>query len=181
MSKEHYKTPRVELKVEVRDREGRLVGVRSKESDLILNNFKEMLAGIWAPRTSVGVTRALVHDGGAAVDVNMLLTSPLFNTGAESGAVIGVGTSTVAPTRDDYKLGAPVKGGTPTLTVGADYVSWAISLVLDAAADIAEAGMSCVYCRADNILSWFLMFRDTFTPISVPAGGTISVTYTLTL
>jgi len=181
MSKEHYKTPRVELKVEVRDREGRPVGVRSKESDLILNNFKEMLAGIWAPRTSVGATRTLVDNGGVATDVNLLLTSPLFNTGAESGATIGVGTSTVAPTRDDYKYGAPVKGGTPTLTVGADYVSWAISLVLDAAADIAEAGMNCVYCRADGTLAWFLMFRDTFTPISVPAGGTISVTYTLTL
>jgi len=90
----------------------------------------------------------------------------------------------VAPTRNDYKLGAGVKAGAPTRTIGTDYISWAASFTLDTAADIAEAGMRIMLQLWSGTavgFERFMLFRDTFTPVSVPAGGTISVTYTLKL
>jgi len=188
------------VKVEVRDKRGKLIGIREKEADLILDNFRDLLAEVLYPRgvIAAGSARyaALVDAAGTARSVAVF--SALYIASGEAlnfvgvnnadialGSIIQIGTSTVAPTRGDYKIVASVKYGTPTQTVGADYISWAVSLVLDAAADIAEAGMF-LECIVDGfgaapVKKWVMMFRDTFTPISVPAGGTISITYTLTL
>jgi len=204
---------KIKLKVEVRDKHGKLIETREKEGDLILDNFKEILAVLLSPYflwsdviglniTGVEEYASLVDIGGTArsvpimgvrtvgtsddVTINFLGASGYdLIYGEAFGVLIEIGTSTVSPTRGDYKLGAKVKMGTPTQTVGADYISWAVSLVLDAAADIAEAGLTLTCLReavgAGVARHTFMLFRDTFTPISVPAGGTISVTYTLTL
>jgi len=213
MSRAGSKLFRVELEVKAYDREGRLIAERRRETDLILDNFKEILAAMltphysWSAVTGGGVKAAevlapLVDTGGTARDtaihgvytvgtansvpINILAVSGYNSIGAgDFGVRIEIGTSTVAPSRSDYKLGAKVAEGTPTKTVGVDYISWAVSIVLETAADIAEAGL---YLRANlspTGAPWYiggvLLFRDTFTPISVPAGGTISVTYKLTL
>jgi len=204
---------KVQLKIKVKDRKGRVIAVREEESDLILDNFRDILAGLLLPEFSwteavgagvvafdkgvglvdiEGTTRAPRTYGGITVgaydDQGVSFTALAGNDylGAGSmGVRIRIGTSTVAPTRADYKLGSEVASGIPTQTVGADYISWAVSIVLEAAADIAEAGLSilCNYSPplGAKALGHFLLFRDTFTPISVPAGGTISITYTLTL
>jgi len=204
---------KVKLKIEVKDREGRLVELREKESDLILDNFRDVLAALLLPEfewSSIigtaltafakyaglvdlgGVARNVPVWGGYTVDgydnrsINLSGLAGYDGLPAGSGGVrIRIGTSTVAPARNDYKLGAEVANGVPTQTVGADYISWAVSIVLAAAADIAEAGLSirCNYAAvgATSAFGHFLLFRDTFTAISVPAGGTISVTYTITL
>jgi len=204
---------RIHLRLEVKDRHGKLVGVREEENDLILDNFKEVLAAMLTPYyewslvsgaevKGAEVLAALVDTGGTARNtaihgvytvgttnsrpINILGVSGYNTIGAGGfGVKIVIGTSTVTPSRSDYKLGAQVAEGTPSKTVGVDYIGWAVSIVLETAADIAEAGL---YLRA-NLSStgapWYignaLLFRDTFTPISVPAGGTISITYKLTL
>jgi len=191
---------RINLRVEVRDKDGKLVDIRRKESDLILDNFRDVLAVLLRPFENLpyGVTRAagLVSVEGSAFNIPIWSNEDnppgqgLTFTGASreplwgGGVWIVIGTSTVTPSRGDYKLGAFVARAEPSQTIGADYVSWAASFVLETAADIAEAGLSCNFQSAFlATTSWpeFLLFRDTFTPISVPAGGTISVTYTLTL
>jgi len=190
----------VELRVEVRDREGRVVGVRRCRSDLILDNFRDFLAGVLIPFESLpyGAARyaSIVDTGGVARNTPIWANDEnpsgqgLTFTGASRspswpiGVTLAVGTSTTAPTRGDYKLGAEVAYGVPTVTVGADYISWAVSIVLETAADIAEASLRCVFQHAflaTTSYSSVQLFRDTFTAISVPAGGTISVTYTLSL
>jgi len=204
---------KVKLKIEARDRKGKVIAVREKDSDLILDNFRDIIAAMltpyfsWGAVTGVDITAkevyaSLVDTGGTArntpiigvrtigtgdrISITFLGLAGYDDIVADSwGVRIRIGTSTVAPTRGDYKLGAQVALGTPTRTVGADYISWAVSIVLEAAADIAEAGM-CLRCNVASVGSLhgsteILLFRDTFTPISVPAGGTISVTYTLTL
>jgi len=204
---------KVKLKIEVRDREGRLVGLREEVGDLILDNFRDILAALFTPDFSwgdgVGIGTiafekyaSLVDLGGAARSVPTWggvnigtgdsrsisftgLAGYDLVAGGAAGITIRIGTSTVSPTRADYRLGAEVAYGVPTQTVGVDYISWAVSIVLEAAADIAEAGLSmgCNYAAVGGayVLYPFLLFRDTFTPISVPAGGTISVTYTISL
>jgi len=191
---------RVNLKVEVRDKHGKLVDVREKESDLILDNFKDLLAVIMNPYVEIiggeRINASLVNTGGGVANLAVICNIAVAAgqghtyicadnaTEFRYGMRIGIGTSTVSPTRGDYTLGAWVATGTPTQTVGADYISWAVSIVLEAAADIAEAGLVATFnigfATTPDYFS-FLLFRDTFTPISVPAGGTISVTYTLSL
>jgi len=204
---------KVQLRIEVRDERGRLIAKRQKESDLILDNFRDILAALFIPEFSwAEVTTfrakayekyaALVDMGGTARStpvwggytpytdqdrsIHLAGIAGYSHLPAGSGGVrIRIGTSTVSPSRSDYKLGAEVASGVPTQTVGADYISWAVSIVLATAADIAEAGMSirCNYSAVGTVVAFtnFLIFRDTFTAISVPAGGTISITYTLTL
>jgi len=204
---------RVNLRIEVRDRHGRIIEVREKESDLILDNFRDLLAAIflpefeWSKITAAWATAyekyaALVDLGGVARSVPTYGGRTFASNGNWSinfsgiggynlidagrmGVRIRIGTSTIAPSRGDYKLGAEVANGVPTQTIGADYISWAISLVLAEAVDVSEAGMSirCNYASVGSARAFaeFLLFRDTFTTVSVPAGGTLSVTYTLTL
>jgi len=200
MSRSGSKLLRVELEVKVYDRKGRLIAERRKEGDLILNNFKDMLAGVLNPFEELasgdarkaylvnltGTTYDLAIWGNATVEAGdgFSFTSADVSPTWPIGVRIRIGTSTVAPTRNDYKLGAEVAYATPTRTVGADYISLSASITLVTAADIAEAGLSSFYQRyLDVPAEWyeFLLFRDTFTPISVPAGGTISITYKVTL
>jgi len=173
---------RVELVVEVRDKSGKLVGRRCKSGDLILNNFKNFIATVLYPLTSDLQKASMVSADGVAQTPHILVAAYYFGRYGPTGVQIAVGTGTTAPARDNYKLEAEVKRGTPSQTVGADYISWAVALILDVAATIAEAGLLTQwYCQDIGTLKWFLNFRDTFTPIDVPAGGTISVTYKLTL
>jgi len=204
---------KAQLKIEVRDKEGKLVAVRKKEIDLILDNFRDILAALLTPQfdfsdiTSPAVVGAAKYAGivdleGTARDVPTHAIATVGTTDnvgmtitclsgydyvikGSIGVTILIGTSTAAPTRGDYKLGAQVAWGIPTQTVGADYISWAVSIVLETAADIAEAGLSIfanvVAPLTTRVMKAILLFRDTFTAVSVPAGGTISVTYTLTL
>jgi len=200
MGKRMSRAVEVQLKIEVRDKEGKLIEVREKESDLILNNFRNMLAVLLRPFENLasgvarfadlvdltGTGRSIAIWGNAAVEAGdgFSFTSADVSPSWPTGVRIRIGTSTVAPARTDYKLGAEVAYATPSQTVGADYISLSASITLTAAADIAEAGLSSFYqLWLDVAAEWyeFLLFRDTFTPISVPAGGTISVTYTITL
>jgi len=200
MSRRRSKLLRVELEVKVYDGKGKLMAEGRKEGDLILDNFKWMLSQLLRAyeEIAVGVARevALVALGGTSFSVpiwanrtigvgyGLNFTGCHLDPDWPIGVRIRVGTSTVSPTRGDYKLGSEVAYGTPTITVGADYISWAVSITLETAADIAEAGMSSFYQTSSGAATdvrEFLLLRDTFTPISVPAGGTISVTYKLTL
>jgi len=185
MSRAEGKLFRVELEVKAYDERGRLIAERKKESDLILKNFVYLVSKILSPLAVADRFDNLVDQGGVTrrVDVYNDGATMLFgyrSGNASAGVQIAVGTSTVAPTRDDYKLGAEVKRGTPTFTQYTDKVVIAVSLVLDAAADITEAGVVCkMWAGVDSVFANFFLFRDTFTAVSVPAGGTISVTYTL--
>jgi len=189
------------LEIEVRNKEGKLIDRRKKVGDLILDNFRDIIAEVFYPFVTLGNnawrTAAVVDVGGTARSIAVFSSANTFDPGYagnflhrryygyDVGVRIAIGTSTIAPTRGDYKLGAQVAMGTPTQTIGADYISWAISLTLVEAADIAEAGMRlrCIVAgyAATPTYGDILLFRDTFTPVSVPAGGTISITYTLTL
>jgi len=176
----------VEVEVKAYDRNGKVIAVRKKESDLILTNFIKLVSTILSPLAYENRTANLVAPDGVARVHTVIgdVGTDLFNfrKGATNlGVEIAIGTSTVAPTRDDYKLGAEVARGTPTWTLGADYLKLAVSIVLEVAKTIAEAGVVMrLYSSGAGYVVYAFFFRDTFTPIDVPAGGTISVTYTIT-
>jgi len=194
--------------VKVYDKRGRLKAYRFIRQKLMLDNFKELLAGTFDVEEAVGAAlysrRVDVVDlGGVArtpatvahVDIGTLNNRGVtFNAQASYttaqpgtgvyGVRIRVGTGTVAPTRADYALASEVASGVPTKTVGADYITWSVAITLETAADIAEAGMSCRYQLGINAppdYASFMLFRDVFTPIPVGVGETISITEKLTL
>jgi len=181
------KAASVELLIEVRDGKGKVVATRRCRSDLALNNFAELInSAFFTPLETIptggtvewaemvqedGLTRGFytwTATGESAI---------VRSTGFDGGVQIAVGTGTTSPTRYDYKLEAKVKQGTPTRTATAEYTSLAVSLVLETAATVAEAGLLMQLWNHYDELVWVLLFRDIFTPIDVPAGGTISVTY----
>jgi len=145
---------RMGLRVEVRDKDGNLVETREREGDLILDNFKDILAALllpyftWSIATGIGLTpfdkrASLVGLDGATWSVPIYGGHTLGTKDSTSICFTGLaGYDEIAA----GGMGVDIGVGTSTVSPGA-----------------------------------FLIFRDTFTPISVPAGGTISVTYTLSL
>jgi len=189
----------VTLIVEARDKNGKLVDRRVKEADLILDNFKNLIAYLFYPEETIsaGWRRriSLVNMAGTSTALNVRSTRDVVSgygtcwqtvrqASMKVGTRLRIGTGTVAPTRGDYKLGAEVASAVPSITIGADYIEWKVAILLTVAYDISEAGLSTRAQLSDNATPAydnFLLFRDTFTPISVPADGSISVIYKLTM
>jgi len=190
--------------VRVYDKRGKLRAFRFVRQRLILNNFRNLLAGILSIEDAIGSApysrafsavnlvgtsrspRAVGHaDIGTGNNYGITFNAQSsYSTGRAGtgnyGTRIRIGTSTVAPTRADYALGSEVTHGVPSITVGTDFIAWSIGLTLATGAVITEAGLSL------RMNVWFdgawgdediLMFRDVFpTPVDVPDGGTIAVT-----
>jgi len=190
----------VELFIEVRDKEGKLIATRYKKSDLILDNFRKCLLFGILGKANVEVkdaTVSLTDEGGAsrspwvAYDyagdaVIRSIALSVLHSSAVTERKIAIGTGTVAPTRGDYALGTKV-GESVYVTVAefSDYVTYAASITLTTAYDITEAGLFRRFrggsATGDAGGYWFLMFRDTFSAVPVPAGGTVSVTFKVTI
>jgi len=168
-----------ELFVEVRDKDGKLIATRYKKGDLILNNFKKLAAQVFGGKADVGA----VNEGGVSKTLHTSWSGGRnFNDDGTMDRKLAIGTGTVAPTRDDYALGSKVAETTGvTTTIGPDYWTYAASITLTTAYDITEAGWFCYYLDSVGSTFWFMLFRDTFAAVSVPAGGTISVTFKVTV
>jgi hypothetical protein len=188
---------KIELTVKGYDQNGKLIAERKVIGDLLLNNFKNWLAAVLRPEENIASassrTVSLTDTGGTARSVPVVSSKTItggsgaifnyVNANWTYGCRIRIGTGTATPARTDYALGAEVATGIPTQTIGADYIIWAVSITLASAADITEAGLSAYWNYADGATAAyanFLLTRDTFTAVSVPAGGTISVTIKFT-
>jgi len=184
------------LLIKAYDRRGKLKAIRFVRQKLMLNNFRNLLGEIFHPEVTLATTTraaSLVEMGGLAKSIPVFSTISIPDYYAmnfiaiegstvDLGARIRIGTGTIAPARDDYALQSEVADGIPTQTIGADYIAWSVAITLTTAQDISEAGLSCRYCNKTDTpeYSHFLLFRDTFTPVSVGAGGAISITERLT-
>jgi len=198
------------LTIRAYDRRGRLIAMRFVRQKLILDNFKEILAAFLNPEAAFGAQGTTLSRA-SAVDMTGLALSPaivahayipsgerlaagLVNLASQvtsgGGDLVGVririGTGTVTPARADYTLGSEVASGVPTRTIGPDYVTWGVAITLVTGATITEAGMSLFgHGYGVNNEYWspkhFLLFRDVFTGVEVPDGGTISVTERVSL
>jgi len=154
-----------ELIVKVWDAEGRLIATRRKVSDLLLLYF---LRRIQVEQLYRADSLILTEEGGTSYYVG--------DTDNLTDNKIAVGTGTTAPARTNYALESKVAETTAVTVVEIDYatVTAAASITLTTAADITEAGL---FVYNDSLPAWFMMIRDTFAAVSVPAGGTISITF----
>jgi len=181
----------VELMIKVFDKKGKLIEKRYSKKclkgDLILNNWKELLACILTNQTLKRYA-SLVSEGGIARDYDLLMRT----TGAGSSYIItedkiSIGTGVTPPSRNDYALASKYAETTSvSIYVGADYFTLSASIVLSVGADISEVGYSINWAYSWTInapsYDWFMIFRDVIDPpVSVPDGGTIVLTERVTL
>lgn len=168
------------LLVKVYDKDGNLIAERVKEGDLWLKNFGEFLKAFF---DCVMCGTVKDESGNSYYTFYWLYGS--------YDAKICVGTGTTPPTPDDYKLEnqvAEASGSTTQLSVSGNAmnVTFSASFTFDSAQNISESGVK-VYAYVHQIggsnayYKWIYIIRDTFDPVSVPAGGTITITYIIRL
>ncbi|MBI2938106.1 MAG: hypothetical protein HYY22_07870 [Thaumarchaeota archaeon] len=109
----------------------------------------------------------------------------MWDTG--SGAkhsYIQIGTGNTAPTRNDKSIQTSaetaVEISAPSYSSG--NISFSASIAITGTKDITESVMYSTYEEwVGNTNKAFVMFRDTFSPISVVNGDSVTVTYYLSL
>ena len=180
----------VELEVRAYDRAGNLIATRTEQADLVVKNLRRLISYL-LQRDVINHTATDIGGANRTISIWRTASSKTYypfcfvSTVSLDQIRMAVGTGTISPSVDDYALGSEVAAGTsPTKTFieAADYSAtlyYAMSFTLASAADITEAGIWFAYATADGE-KWHMFARDTFAAVSVPAGGTISVTYKFT-
>ena len=189
------------VEVTVIDRDGRVIDkreinrdlfeeyLRRERGDYATRWFIRLLGAIFTYTSrSAARTITVVDETGTArtVYTQYPAYSSSYNTfnstlSGDVGAIIAVGTGTAPPTRDDYKLASELArawasvsvaedAGIVTLTAG---FTWATNQT------ISEIGLILQACiQMSPYVITFLLDRTVLSsPVSVPAGATLTVAY----
>ena len=187
-----------QLSVKVYDPKGALVASETQNDDMVMNNFMNFLSS-WlsfespsgSPSTftltdTSGATRTLVGRDSGTTATQCTWACEYPSVTPYAGGYIAVGTSAVAPTRSDYKLGALYQSlvtvGQPTYDPSTGNIIFGVGIIAGTAASISEVGFyEDWYVGASNSWDQFLMLHDSFPAVAVTPGSTISVQYTVQL
>jgi hypothetical protein len=166
------------LNVTVRDPSGKVIASVYQPHDLITNNFYYLmlypflLSGYpssWDVVNTAGTSESVCFSGCTTTLIQSTNNPPL----------LAIGSGTTAPAVTDYKLTTLVTNMPTVATTQTYYGSNSITLtvsstaVLTTATTISEAG----YEVKLNDGNYVLIAHDTFTGVSVPAGGAITIAY----
>jgi hypothetical protein len=168
------------LNVTVRDPSGKVIASVYQPHDLITNNFYYLmlypflLSGYpssWDVVNTAGTSESVCYSG---------CTTYLWG-GPSPGTppLLAIGSGTTAPAVTDYKLTTLVTNMPAVATTQTYYGSNSITLtvsstaVLTTATTISEAGYEVKLYDGNYVL----IAHDTFTGVSVPAGGAITIAY----
>jgi hypothetical protein len=166
------------LNVTVRDPSGKVIASVYQPHDLITNNFYYLMLypllvsgypSSWDVVNTAGTSESVCYSG--------CTTSIITTTG--NPPLLAIGSGTTAPAATDYKLTTLVTNMPTVATTQTYYGSNSIIMtvsstaVLTTATTISEAG----YEVKLNDGNYVLIAHDTFTGVSVPAGGAITIAY----
>jgi len=185
----------VNLKIEVFDKEKRLISSISKEEDLVTKNFHRIFAGTISKRAdnrSLPSPLGLIIASDGSISFIRFKTSDpnIFYTSGTSGYLIEIGNGTRTPSIDDSRLESTITSGNPTtisLTLhdtGEVTVTYIREFTFAAETTVSECGLFFqIGCTIDGSSTsrWIMLARDTFTPVTVPAGGSITIDYIITI
>jgi hypothetical protein len=182
----------VGLKLILKDADGRIAHTAYYPDDLILNNFQNFMQ-TWLTGTAVNTaaTTTMTDDGGTSRTPTIWpLNSATnnyftFNNAAQSGAEIGIGTSSTAPARADRALTTKVLAyvfvGNSAYDTVSQNVTVSATFTETGSATIQEAGLFVHWDYTSTTLADFMLFHDTFTGIAMTAGQTLTVQYIIPL
>ena len=164
------------LNVTVRDPSGKVIASVYQPHDLITNNFYYLMLypflvsgypSSWDVVNTAGTSESVCYTG-------------CTTTLAQSvPPLLAIGSGTTAPAVTDYKLTTLVTNMPTVATTQTYYGSNSITLtvsstaVLTTATTISETGYEVELYDGNYVL----IAHDTFTGVSVPAGGAITIAY----
>jgi len=147
------------------DEKKRLIAIRIVKGKLLTKWFLHFAVGVHGMYTgdSVSVT------GEGYITVTWADTHDFTNR------KIAIGTGTTEPAYTDTGLVAKKAENTDiTYTVTDSYIEAVSAILLTVGADISEAGLF-IWNNVSGSQVWGLMMRDVFTPVPIPADGSISI------
>ena len=178
------------------------IGFNDPEKDLILRNFARMLAALFRPKppasaalsisltdiTNTARTVKVAYHGTFTTDDGVFNYINSTGNWAFHGVELAFGNPATppTPTRTDYELVALVARFPPSSTA-VDETNWRVtvtgSYVWTDGGTVRETGMNAYWGVGGVSPLWFrfLLFHDAVSDVSVPPGGTVSVTYTIQL
>jgi hypothetical protein len=174
-----------EWKIQVRDREGKLLKQLCKDGDLITLNWKKLASAFGLVCGNWKTLYLVREDGSTYTPTVYWWHNSLANSGAagRSAIIIVVGSGTAPPSETDYRLQNKWgdSGEIPITVTNPSPEEWVLtatktfSTVYERV--LAEVGVKWV----DSIYNaHYLICRDVLPePITIPAGGSVTITYTL--
>jgi len=193
-----WKKIQTTLQIQVYDSNGVLRDSVVKKDDLVLNNFRIFLCGVFVPvYNQNSKTVSLKDTTNAARVIHTRSTSTTYSTNtysdsssgtAAKGGVIGIGIGSTAPTVSDYNLENQVESytaitsGYPTWTSATGNVTITATIPITATRTITEAALGCVWIPSTGVIEYtFIHFRDTFAGVVVHNLDTCVITYFIEL
>jgi len=192
-------TPMKELVIVKSFKKGKCygIGLNDPKKDLILRNLIRLMGALYRPQPAADLTTTFTaYDiTNTAQSLNTSVpstTAYLFNcvvdvagTGyGREGTLLGFGNPATAPTpaRTDTELASLVSTIVPSSTV-TDETNWRVtvtgSYVWTAGGTVRETGLyGKFYNGSSTTTIAFLLYHDAVSDVVVPAGGTVSITYT---
>jgi hypothetical protein len=174
------------------------IGLNDPEKDLVLRNLVRLIGGLFRPRPDADLTTSItlydntntarslnisINFGGGGSGANVFNYSSYLAPYGRVGTVLGFGNPATAPTpaRTDHELASLVTTITPSSTT-IDETNWRVtvtgSYVWTAGGTVRETGLYGNFCYGNGTWALFLLYHDAVNDVVVPAGGTVSVTYT---
>lgn len=186
--------PMKELAVVKAFKKGRCYGIGSSDpkNDLILRNLVRLIGGLYRPRpaadlnTSVSLTDISNQPRTVRTGWNVTPVCIVGNSAGDytrAGSLLGFGNPASAPTpaRTDYEIDSKVAEIVPSSTT-TDETNWRVivtgSYVWVAGGTVRDAGQYGQWYDDGGTRRTFLIYYDDVADVVVPAGGTVSVTYT---
>lgn len=180
----------IDLKITVRDKDGRIVNEQCKDGDIYLYNWAVFVASILkngfsgqaVSKTYYGIRQS---DGAQlALTTQWFYRSDTGNLWWGNNGRICLGSSSQAANIRDYCLAAPVKEIVPSVPL-IQQDGNTLKIVVSGTASFAsetmlsECGLVICHPFTTDTSLRMLITRDTFTPTTVPAGGTITLQFEL--
>jgi hypothetical protein len=181
----------IDLKITVRDKDGRIVNEQCKEGDIYLYNWAVLVASV-LKNGFAGQATSKTYYGIRQSDGAQLAYTTQWFYRSDTGTLywgnngrICLGSSSQAAAIRDYCLAAPVKEIVPSVPL-IQQDGNTLKIVVSGTASFAsetmlsECGLAiCHPFGTDNGTYRMMITRDTFTATTVPAGGTITLQFEL--
>jgi len=151
------------------------------------NKFGDVLSAIFKSVADAGTTTHYLTDIAGTILPIFTYTSsdanePVFNHNPKA-TIIQIGTSSTATARTHYMVQVPVETGLdPNVhTVGTGTIIIGGDIVCASARTITEAGLYLGVDNSEGAQKQFMVWRKIFVGVSVGAGQSIRITFTVTL
>jgi len=169
----------------LKDKNGKIV------SNLILDNFGLLLAGLFFGNPAASLVLGLVPDTGIGINVNLRTSSNFQATQGSGGSVHKIGSGTTAPARTDFGIetafgtspeDSDINSTDPVFDSASGRFKSASLITAGGSGTINEAVLKSTWNDQGGLKKKYSQFRDAISPgQDFIAGQTIALEYLIQL